>query len=121
MENSPPGCPACGSQHRQTKEGSDRKGQQRYQCQNCRRFYILHPTLRGKETELKHRALQMYVEGLGFRRIARLLGVPHQSVINWVRNDEKKRPPAPLPDTVETIEMDEIYTFIEKKGNATMS
>ena len=39
-------------------------------------------------------ALKMYVDGLNFRRIARLLSVSHQTVINWV-NDAAQRLPAP--------------------------
>ena len=109
-------CPACGSTHRQTKEGKDTKGKQRYQCQNCARFYILEPQPRGYDAELRHRAVQLYVEGLSFRKIARLLGVHHQTVILWIRADEARRPTAPMPQSVEVIEMDELYTFVEKKS-----
>lgn len=49
------------------------------------------------------------------RRIARHLGVNHQSVANWVKAYAAQLPPAPLPDEVETIEMDELHTFIEDK------
>ena len=110
-----PTCPACGSSHRQTKEGHDRKGKPRYQCQNCQRYYILSPTPRGHEPALHQEAARLYVEGLSFRKIARLLGVNHQTVINWIRQDEAKRPAAPLPEGVEVIEMDELYTFVQKK------
>ena len=112
-------CPSCGSTHRQTKEGKDAKGKQRYQCQNCSRFYILEPKPRGYEPELRHRAVQWYMEGLSFRKIARLLGVHHQTVILWIRADEAVRPPAPMPQSVEVIEMDELYTFVEKKSVAS--
>lgn len=57
----------------------------------------------------------MYVDGMNLRRIARHLGVNHQSVANWVKAYTAQLPPAPLPDEVETMEMDELHTFIEHK------
>jgi|SRR5579883_1952911 len=116
-----PTCPSCGSSHRQTKEGRDRKGQARYQCQNCQRYYLVAPQSRGYPASLREQAARLYVEGLSFRRIGRLLGVNHQTVINWIRQDEARRPPAPLPEQVEVIELDELYTFVEKKSRPSIS
>jgi transposase-like protein len=123
METNPassPTCPACGSTLRQTKEGKDAKGRQRFQCQQCARFYILAPQPRGYEADLRHQAVRLYVEGLSFRKIARILSVHHQTVINWIRQDEAIRPPAPLPKNVEVTEMDELYTFLQKKSKRSI-
>jgi transposase-like protein len=57
----------------------------------------------------------MYVDGMNLRRVARHLGVNHQSVANWVKAYAAQLPPAPLPEEVETIEMDELHTFVERK------
>ena len=57
----------------------------------------------------------MYVDGMNLRRIGRHLGVSPQSVANWVNAHAAQLPPAPLPDRVETVEMDELFTFIEEK------
>lgn len=64
----------------------------------------------------------MYVDGLNFRRIGRLLGVHHQTVINWV-NDAAARVPSviPSPSDPETVELDELYTFVQQKKNGSMS
>jgi len=54
----------------------------------------------------------MYLDGLNFRRIGRLLDVHHTSVMNWVNAYADTLDEAPVPDTVETIEMDELYTYV---------
>jgi transposase len=38
------------------------------------------------------KALQLYVEGVSYREIERLLGISHVSVMNWVRAYKLKRP-----------------------------
>jgi transposase-like protein len=64
----------------------------------------------------------MYVDGINLRRIARHLGVNHQSVANWVKTYAAGLPAAPVPDKVENAEMDEIFTFIgDKKTEYTSS
>jgi transposase-like protein len=64
----------------------------------------------------------MYVDGGNFRRIARHLGVHHQSVINWVNDHVENLPETPVPKEVEVVEMDELYTFIgQKKTESTSS
>lgn len=75
----------------------------------------------GYAANIRTQAVKMYVDGLNFRRIARLLGVHHQTVINWVNAAAEYVPAAPpVPSEVETVEMDELYTFIKtKKKNST--
>ena len=63
----------------------------------------------------------MYVDGMNLRRIARHLGVNHQSVANWVKAYSAQLPSAPLPDKVDIVEMDELHTFIEKKRKRHIS
>ena len=62
----------------------------------------------------------MYMDGLSYRQIGRQLGVSHASVINWVRAHVEQLPETPMPEKVETVEMDELYTFIgDKKTGST--
>ena len=68
------------------------------------------------------RAVRMYVDGTNLRRIGRELGVNPQSVANWVKADANRLPAAPVPGQVDTVEMDELFTFIEtKKSRSTSS
>ncbi|MCS7010977.1 MAG: helix-turn-helix domain-containing protein, partial [Anaerolineales bacterium] len=66
---------------------------------------------------MRQKAVQMYVDGANFRRIARHLGVNPQSVANWVKAHAEQLPAASLPETVEKAEMDELFTFIGDKKN----
>ncbi len=69
----------------------------------------------GYPDALRQQAVKLVADGVNFRRAARQLGVNHQTVINWVNAAIAQLPPAPLPPTAEVIEMDELYTFIERK------
>lgn len=111
-------CPRCGSTHRQTKEGHNAKGKQRYQCQDCGRFYLLAPHPPGYPLEMRQQALRLYTDRLSLRQVARHLKVNHQTLINGIHADAKKRDktPPPLPQQVEVVEMDQVYTFCQKKS-----
>ena len=89
-------CPKCGRTEK-VKNGFNR-GKQRYKCKNCGCNYT--GTKNGYPDEVKQEAIRYYLEGIGFRRIERLLKVSHVSVINWVRKaacqirkDEKIKTP----------------------------
>jgi len=71
---------------------------------------------------LRERALEMYVDGGNFRRIARHLKVNHQTVANWVTAHAEALPEAPVPGEVNEAEMDELFTFSgSKKMRSTSS
>lgn len=56
---------------------------------------------------------------MNLRRIARTLRVNHQSVANWVKAHAARLPDAPVPSEVEIVELDELFTFVEKKSLLT--
>jgi transposase-like protein len=56
---------------------------------------------------------------MNIRRIARTLGVNHQSVVNWVNAHAAQLPAAPVSSQVATLELDELFTFVEKKSRHT--
>jgi transposase-like protein len=108
-------CPKCQSTDKQHKAGRNPSGSQRYRCGHCGSKYTPNPTLQGYPEATRLQAVRMYVDGMNLRRVARHLGVNHQSVANWVKAYAAQLPPAPLPEQVETIEMDELHTFVERK------
>lgn len=81
----------------------------------CGYRYTPQPTEQGYPEIVRLAAIRMYVDGGNLRRIARYLGVSHQSIANWVKGHAAQLPPAPLPDSVSDIEMDELFTFIQHK------
>ena len=118
-------CPYCHSTERQVKSGFNRTGSQRLQCQSCRRQYTPRPNPLGYDGRTREQALKLYLEGNGFRRIGRLLKVNHQSVANWVtaaharlpaRNESEAGPAPP-----ETLEVDELFTFVGSKKARRLS
>jgi transposase-like protein len=116
-------CPHCSSSEQQTKSGHTRTGSQRYKCKECQRIYTPDPKPLGYPDQTKREAVRLYLEGTNFRRIGRVLGVNHQSVVNWV-NSYHAGLPAPEQSVAapETLEMDELFTFVgSKKGKHTSS
>lgn len=84
----------------------------------------MEPKAQGYSPALRAQAVRMYVDGGNFRRIARTLGVVHQTVANWVTAQADAlpdQPPQPAT-TVETAELDELFTFVtHKKTRRTSS
>jgi transposase-like protein len=116
-------CPHCSSSEQQTKSGHTRTGSQRYKCRDCQRIYTPEPKPLGYPEETKREAVRLYLEGTNFRRIGRVLGVNHQSVVNWVNAYHAGLPTAAQAvSKPETLEMDELFTFVgSKKARPTSS
>jgi len=72
-------CPKC-HQNICIKDGKV-KGSQRYKCQTCnfRHTVIIKKT--AASLDIKRRALQLYLEGLGFRSIGRILKFSNVSIL----------------------------------------
>jgi transposase-like protein len=117
-------CPHCQRTDQQVKVGYNASGSQRYLCRVCRRKYTPAPKRHGYSEEIRRQALQMYVDGMGFRRIGRTLGVAHRTVINWVNAHAASLPDEPpVPEgELEVNELDELFTFVgSKKTRSTSS
>ena len=116
-------CPHCQRTEHQVKAGLNASGSQRYLCKACQRKYTPEPNLNGYADEMRQQAVEMYVDGLNLRRIARLLKVSPQSVANWVTAHADRLPDwPPIPsDEVEVEELDELFTFVERKKTRSSS
>ncbi len=114
-------CPKCASEHKQHKIGKLPSGSQRYQCFLCGCKYTPEKKPRGYPQEIRQKALQLVLEGMSYRAVARHLGVSPQSVANWVHEAARSLPAASVPEQVETVEMDELYTFVGDKKTGFMS
>lgn len=61
--------------------------------------------------------MRLYLEGTSLHGAGRLLGAVHQTVANWVADAEQTLPVQVAdPAASETIEVDELETFVGKKG-----
>jgi transposase-like protein len=108
-------CPHCQSAEKQVKAGYQATGSQRYKCGLCKRRYTPMPKQQGYADELRQEAVRLYIDGNGFRQISRQLGVHHVSVMNWVKAYSSQQAKAPVPTDVNNAEMDELFTFVERK------
>jgi len=64
------------------------------------------------------KALQLYIEGVTFREIERILGVSHVSVMKWVRKYNIKAPEnTDYRPTYKVLNHSELSTFINISAN----
>ncbi|MEI7840901.1 MAG: helix-turn-helix domain-containing protein [Methylococcaceae bacterium] len=73
-------CPKCDSQAC-IKDGVI-KEKQRFKCKECGYRHTV--TQRGLGLDIRRQALQLYLAGLGFRSIGRLLQCSHVTVSQWI-------------------------------------
>ena len=106
-------CPRCASVN-YVKDGIV-TGRQRYACKSCQYHYTVTKRSGEKSPETRQLALDMYLEGLGFRAIGRLLHVSHTAVFGWVKQagENVERPVTAAP--VEVVEVDEMHTYVGQK------
>ena len=107
-------CPKCLSTEA-VKNGTVRN-KQRYKCKACGCNYT-QSQLNVLPVEIKIEAIKLYLEGVGFRGISRLTGVAHTTVIKWVKNlaNEIEKMKPEVSKQVLTVELDEMWHFIQKK------
>ena len=105
-------CPKCQNE-RCTKDGIVR-GKQRYRCKGCGYRHTV--AYKGYSEEVKRQALKMYLEGLGFRSIGRLLNCSHVAVYQWIKAYGKKARLDVLAATeIDVVEMDEMHSYVGSK------
>ena len=90
-------------------------GLQRYKCKDCGRSFTVELKSTAKPESVKRQALQMYLEGLGFSSIGRILRVSHVSVLNWIRKYGREIDSIRNEKPVRVMELDELHTYIGHK------
>ena len=116
-------CSYSNNSEGQVKAGMNKSGSQRYRCQQCQRRYTPAPTQHGYSDVIRQKAIENSVDGMNYRRIGRLLGVDHHTVMNWVKaHTDRLTDSPPLPTTApEVSELDELYSFIGDKKTGSIS
>lgn len=112
-------CRWCGSA-RLLKNGK-KKGVQRYRCVGCGHY--MSDKAPRFSPEVKARAVDMYLNSVGIRKIARFVEASPAGVLRWIRKEhaavqarlaeQGAIAPSGEPDS---IEMDEVYTIIQKNS-----
>ncbi len=96
---------------------------QRYRCSKCSKTFISRD-LRGAHkysNDTRYMAVKMYLNNCGFRRVAAILDVPLSTIFSWIKKagkivDEIVKTRDHERETIEILEMDELYTYIKKKS-----
>ena len=111
-------CPKSHRTERQNRAGKTGGGSQRYRCMFCQIKYTPQPKPWAYPQAMRKKALQLYVDRMNLRQIARHLGVHHRTVSLWIQAQADQLPDPPVPSQVKEAEMDELFTFIgQKKPN----
>jgi transposase-like protein len=76
-------CPRC-KDIRYCKAGKV-KCRQRYKSKTCNYYYTVAQKSDVKSSCTKRMAFEMYLEGLGFRAIGRILKISYGTVYQWVK------------------------------------
>ena len=76
-------CYKCQSEDK--VKASFTRGLQRYKCKSCNCFFSVERKSDVKTLDQKRLALEMYLEGLGFRAIGRILKISYGTVYQWVK------------------------------------
>ena len=113
-------CRHCGSE-RIIKTGH-RDGQQKWRCKDCKKFQGERDRREKYSAKEREMALALYLEGCGFRRIARILSKMfeknfcYQTIILWIKKEAKKIDSSNIEHKkeIQILEMDELYTYIKK-------
>lgn len=110
-------CPKCQSQE-YVKSGII-KGRQRYKCKNCNYYFTVQKLGKRIDDYYVTKALQLYVEGVSYREIERVLGISHVSVMNWVKTYGVKRPQhnENLRTTYELVSHEELVKYTSDENN----
>ncbi len=92
-------------------------GRLRYKCHDCGYNYSVELKSTASSSFVKRQALQLYLEGLGFRSIGRILGVSHVSVQKWIKKFGQELEELKSENEISVVELDEMHTYIGNKKN----
>lgn len=109
-------CPRCYSTEI-VKSGIIKK-RQRYRCKKCNYFFTVNKIGKKIDNYYVTKALQLYMEGLSFREIERILGISHVSVSNWVKEFKVRKPAhKDYHPTYKIYSQNELVEFVKNKEN----
>ena len=101
-------------------------GKQRYLCHGCGSNFTLNDRRR-ISADKKKLAIHMYLEGLGFSSIARVLEISDVIVLKWVEKiasiveEVRKQDKISKKAAIRVMELDEMWHYIGKKNESAGS
>ena len=105
-------CPRCKSQ--QFIKSGIVKERQRYKCKKCAYYYTVSQKSDTSNHSQRRLALTLYLEGLGFRSIGRILGFSHVAVYNWIKSFGEQVEVLKQEEAT-IVEIDEMHSYVGHK------
>ena len=107
-------CPKC--QNNKIVKSGIINQKQRYLCKNCNYFFTVNKIGKKIDDYYVTKALQLYLEGLSYREIERIIGVSHVSISNWIKSFNIKKPVnTNYHPTYKILNHLELVEYIKKK------
>ena len=106
-------CPRC--TNTEYSKAGNVKGCQRYKCKRCNYYYTVVTKSDVKSPNTQRMAFEMYLEGLGFRAIGRILRISYDTVYQWIKKWSGQLELPKRNETIEVIELDEMHTYVGSK------
>ena len=112
----PNSCPKC-LQNNVVKSGIV-KERQRFLCKDCNYYFTVKKIGKQIDDYYVTKALHLYLEGLSFREIERIIGVSNVTISSWINKYNIKRPPLSEFDyTYKVFKQNELIAFIQNEKN----
>lgn len=112
----PKKCPKCGGQHI-VKSGIV-KERQRFCCKECSYYFTVDKLGKKIDDYYVTKALQLYLEGLSYREIERIIGVSHTAISGWVKEYGISRPGhAQYHPGYTVLSQEELVEFVKSNEN----
>ena len=107
-------CPKC--QENEIIKSGVINSKQRYLCKKCKYFFTVAKMGKKIDDYYVTKALQLYLEGLSYREIERIIGVSHVTISNWVKSFNIKKPShANYHPTYKIFNHLELIEYLKKK------
>ena len=106
-------CPKCKDTN-YCKDGVINQ-RQRYQCKSCNYRYTVVQKSDVRPNEIKRMALSMYLEGLDYRVIGRILRVNYVTVYYWIKEWGTHTKKLKNRVAVRSVEIKELHAIVRQK------
>ena len=112
----PNSCPKC-SQKNIVKSGIINE-RQRFLCKDCNYYFTVKKLGKQIDDYVVTKALQLYLEGLSYREIERIIGVSHNTVSAWIKKYNITSPPhSDFHPVYKVFKQSELIEYMSKEEN----
>ena len=106
-------CPKC--KHSDYCKAGFVNERQRYKCKSCGYYYSVVRKSDVKTEDVRRLALEIYLEGVGFRGIGRILRISYGTVYQWVKKWSKQIDLPVRNQSIGVVELDELHSYVQQK------